>query len=79
MESKPNIILQLKDYLVNNYRIRKNLDTGWVEVNDKNMDIIVFNSLFIDCKTIFQKTNKGVLKCILNSDFVDTYNPRKRP
>ena len=75
---KPNIILQLKDYLKNNYVIKKNADSGWVEVDGRKLDLYCMNTLYLDCKVIYPKTTKHILKCILNSDFVEVYNERPK-
>lgn len=75
---KPNIILQLKDHLKNNYTVKNNIDTGWVEVNGKNLTNIQLNSVYLDCKVVFPKTTKHLVECILHSDFVETYNPRPK-
>lgn len=76
MENSQSIVIQLKDYLKENYVIKKNTDTGWVEVDGRNLDLICFNTLYLNCLILYPKTKKYVLRAILESDFIEKYNPR---
>jgi hypothetical protein len=74
MENKGNIVLELKDYLNQNYDLKRTA-SGAVSHNGKDvLEERAFNSLYLHCKTALPKTTKDLLRTILYSDFVKLVN-----
>ncbi len=71
MEIKGNIVLELKDYLKHNYELKRDENKLIIYVDGKPLDWLIENSIYVDCKTVYPKTTKTLIRAILNSDFVD--------
>ena len=71
-----SVIHDIKDWLRMQYGLRRNTLTGFIENNGTPMDDIERNSLFVDAKTAFGgEANTQLMKEILNSTHIDSYNP----
>lgn len=75
-DEKSSLISKLKLFLKMNYRIRINDITGKLEINDETINDYIFNSICTKAKeTVGEKATKELIDMILNSDFVQIYNP----
>lgn len=59
------------------YDLRKNLLTRNVELNGKAVDDDDLNTLYIDCKSMFEKTTKDLIFSVIFSNKTPQYNPIK--
>lgn len=57
------------------YELKKNLITRNVELNGKPLDDSDINTLFIECKSIFDKATKDLVCSVIFSNKIDQYNP----
>lgn len=57
------------------YGLRKNLITRNVEMNGKPLDDSDINTLFIECKSMFDKVTKDLVCSVIFSNKIDQYNP----
>lgn len=69
-----NIIEDILHFL-QPYGLRKNLITRNVEMNGKPLDDSDINTLFIDCKSMFDKVTKDLVCSVIFSNKIDQYNP----
>ena len=69
------LIAQLEIWLRQNYELRRNEITRYIESNGRNLEGKDFNSIFICAKKIFPELSFDLLDRLINSDFVPTYNP----
>ena len=58
-----------------NTTLRKNLITRNVEINGKPIDDSDINTIFIDCKSLYDKATKDLVCSIIFSNKVEQYNP----
>jgi hypothetical protein len=59
------------------YELKKNLVTRNVELNGKAIDDTEINTLFIDCKSMFDKATKDLVCSVIFSNKIEQYNPLK--
>lgn len=59
------------------YGLRKNLLTRNVEMNGKAINDDDLNTLFIDCKSMFEKASKDLVLSVIFSNKTQQYNPIK--
>lgn len=59
------------------YGLRKNLITRNVEMNGKPLDDSDINTLFIDCKSMFDKATKDLVCSVIFSNKIDQYDPMR--
>lgn len=71
-----NIIEDILHFL-QTYGLRKNLITRNVEMNGKPLDDSDINTLFIDCKSMFDKVTKDLICSVIYSNKIEQYNPMK--
>lgn len=69
-----NIIDDIWSFL-QQYNLRKNLVTRNVEINGKPIDDSDINTIFIDCKALYDKATKDLVCSIIFSNKVEQYNP----
>lgn len=62
-------------YFLQPYGLKKNLITRNVEMNGKPIDDSDINTLFIDCKSLFDKATKDLVCSVIFSNKIDQYNP----
>lgn len=71
-----NIIDDIVSFL-KPYSFRKNLISRNIEWNNKALDDTDINSIFLDCKQIYDKVTKDLVCSVLFSNRVEQYNPIK--
>lgn len=64
-------------YFLQPYGLRKNLITRNVEMNGKPIDDTDINTLFVDCKSVFEKATKDLVCSVIFSNKTEQYNPLK--
>lgn len=69
-----NIIEDIISFL-RPYNLRKNLITRNIELNGKPIDDTDINTLFVECKTCFDKVTKDLICSVIFSNKIDQYNP----
>lgn len=62
-------------YFLQPFNLRKNLVTRNVEMNGKPLDDSDINTLFIDCKSHFEKATKDLVCSVIFSNKIEQYNP----
>jgi len=70
-----NLVIDIKMFLNKSYKLRRNVVSRNIELNDVNMDDAMLNSMFIQCKTHIPKASKDLVTAIIFSDFIQDYNP----
>jgi len=75
-ESKEESILhELELYIENNYSLRMNEVTGYLENHGQAVPQSALNSIFISAKKLIPSLDYPLMKRLLMSDFIDKYNP----
>lgn len=69
------IIPELELWLRQNYELRRNMITRYIENRGRIMEGKDFNTIFIAAKKIIPELSFELLDRLINSDFVPTYNP----
>ena len=62
-------------YFLQPYGLRKNVVTRNVEINGKPIDDTDINTLFVDCKQLFEKATKDLVCSVIFSNKIEQYNP----
>lgn len=76
IKSEDSVIYDIKNWLKHNYDLRLNSITQYLENRGKQLDDTGYNSIFVEAKTSFGKDSPTqLIKEILGSDFVPSYNP----
>ncbi len=75
LASEEGVLYDIELFLKSNYKFRLNEITQKIEVNDNAMNDYLFNSIYLKCKKVVEKSNKDVVYDLLNSDFTMVYNP----
>lgn len=71
-----NIIELIQDYITDNYKIRRNLISRNIEVDNRPLTDIDLNSIFIKCKlNVKGSVTKELVFSLIFSDFIQSYNP----
>jgi len=74
-DEEQSILHELELYIRNNYSLRLNEVTGYLEHNKMALSQGYLNSMFISAKKVIPKLDYPLMKRLLMSDFVETYNP----
>lgn len=69
------LVTDIKMYLSKNYRFRRNVISRHIELDGVPIDDKMINSIFINCKTHYDKASKDLVTAIIFSDYVVDYNP----
>lgn len=69
------IIDQVELYIRQNYELRRNAITRYIETKGDSIKQKDFNSIYIKAKKIFSNINYELVDRLINSDFVSDYNP----
>lgn len=72
---KDSILERLEIFIKNNYNIKFNEVTGFLENDDEPMEEKDINSIFISAKKQFEKLDYPLMMRLLKSDFISLYNP----
>lgn len=75
INSEEGTIHDIEVFLKSNYKFKLNEITNIVEINEKPIDDYFFNSVYLKCRKIIEKTNSDLIKSIIHSDFTPKYNP----
>lgn len=70
-----SIIDDVEQWLRQNYQLRRNVITGYVENAGTPLDTRGFNTIYLELKRIYEKLTFELFERIVNSDFVQNYNP----
>ncbi len=73
--NEDSLIEQVEQYIRQNYNLRRNAITRFIDNDGVVMSQEDMNSLFIKCKKIFEKISYELLDRLIHSDFIPTYNP----
>jgi hypothetical protein len=73
--SEESLIEQIREWLKMEYNVKRNEITRKIEVNDKEMDDVIFNDVFCASKILFEKINAELLQRIIYSSHTVVYNP----
>lgn len=66
---------QLELWVRQNYDLKRNAITRYIENNGRPLKNVDFNSIFIKAKKIHDKISYELIDRLINSDFVPEYNP----
>lgn len=72
---QPDILTELEIFLTNNYSLKMNLVTNYIENNGKRVKENDLNTIFVAAKKVIPKLDFPLMKRLLFSDFVPTFNP----
>lgn len=75
IEHKSENIIDDIIYFLQPFNLRKNLITRNVEMNGKPLDDADINTLFIECKSLFEKVTKDLICSVIYSNKIEQYNP----
>lgn len=70
-----SVIEQLEMYIRQNYNLRRNEVTRYIENDGKIFKGSDFNSIYIKAKKIFPNLSFDLVDRLINSDFIPDYNP----
>ena len=70
-----NIINQIKRFVLDKYKMKRNEISRNIEINGKPITDIDLNTVFIECKTVVPKASKDLVKSVIFSEFTPCYNP----
>ena len=70
-----NIINQIKRFITENYKMSRNEISRNIEIDGKPITDIDLNTIFIECKTVINKSSKDLVKSVIFSDYTECYNP----
>lgn len=73
--TEESILDQVEMFIRQNYNLRRNVITRYIENEGKPQETRQMNSIFIKCKKIFGTLNFDLMDRLINSDFVPDYNP----
>lgn len=68
-------LFTLELFISNNYNLKMNEVTGYLEQNGKRLSPSDLNSMFIAAKKIVPRLDYQLMMRLLKSDFIETYNP----
>lgn len=74
-DDSTSIIEQFELFASDNYELRTNEISGYIEDNGTIMSDSDLNTMFCNAKRLISKLEYPLMKRILKSDFVPTYNP----
>jgi predicted P-loop ATPase len=74
-KEEDSVLFQLEMFISNNYDLRMNEVTGYLEHNGTQLTPSDLNSIFISAKKIMPKLDYQLMMRLLKSDFVEMYNP----
>lgn len=74
-EEEESILHALELFISNNYQLRMNTVTGFLEQNGAPLSPSDLNTIFIAAKKMMPKLDYPLLLRLLKSDFIESYNP----
>ncbi len=76
--SDDDILNELKIWIRQNYELRRNSISRYIESDKKPLQQVDYNTIFIDAKTAIPATTYELIDRLINSHFIMTYNPLKK-
>lgn len=70
-----NLILDIKIFIKQNYNLRHNEISRNIELDGIPITDRIINSIYIHCRTYIPKATADIVKAILFSEFIISYNP----
>lgn len=70
-----NLILDIKIFIKQNYSLRHNEISRNIELDGIPISDRIVNSIYIHCRTYIPKATADLVKAILFSEFINSYNP----
>lgn len=74
-DEEESILHALELYISNNYQLKMNLVTGYLEQNGVSLSPSDLNTIFISAKKMMPKLDYPLMLRLLKSDFIESYNP----
>jgi len=75
IDTKDNEVDAVELWLRQNYELRRNVITRYIENRGKPLQSKDFNTIYIASKKVFEKCSYELIDRIINSDFTHDYNP----
>jgi len=76
-DTSESLVEQVEMWIRQNINIKRNEVTAKHEMDGHPMEDYDYNSIFLDCKKIFEKVDYSIFERILNSNRIAHYNPLK--
>lgn len=73
--SEDNPIEALEMWLRQNYELRRNIITRYIENRGRQLQAKDLNTIYVSGKKVFEKLTYEMLERVINSDFTPDYNP----
>lgn len=70
-----NIVSEIELFIKSNYSLKRNVVTRHIELNGKAITDIEINSIYLACRRAIEDTTKELVRSILYSDSIPSYNP----
>lgn len=74
-DTEESVLYQLEMFISNNYNLKMNEVTGYLEHNGTQLSATYINSVFIAAKKLLPKIDYPLMMKLLKSDFIESYNP----
>lgn len=75
VSTEDNPIEALELWLRQNYELRRNIITRYIENHGKQLQAKDLNTIYVAAKKVFEKITYDILERVINSDFTPDYNP----
>lgn len=75
LHGEDSLIDQLELWLRQNYDLKRNCITRYIEQNGKPLMQADFNSIYLKAKKVYEKVTFELIDRLINSDFISDYNP----
>lgn len=75
VDTKESPIDAVEMWLKQNYELRRNVITRYIENRGKQLQVKDFNTIYIQAAKVFEKCSYELIDRIINSDFTPDYNP----
>lgn len=70
-----NLILDIKIFIKQNYNLKHNEISRNIELDGVPISDRIINSIYIHCRTYIPKSTADIVRAILFSEFIQSYNP----
>jgi predicted P-loop ATPase len=75
VSTEDNPIEALELWLRQNYDLRRNIITRYIENHGKQLQARDFNTIYVAARKVFEKITYDIVERVINSDFTPDYNP----
>ncbi|MBC7866230.1 MAG: PriCT-2 domain-containing protein [Gloeobacteraceae cyanobacterium ES-bin-316] len=76
--TEDDILNELKIWIRQNYDLKRNSISRYIESDNIALQQVDYNSIFIEAKTVIPTVNYELIDRLINSNFIMTYNPLKK-